>query len=257
MTAPEAKIHLPPEAFDTPEKKRALAKAILKEHYERFPHFWEALEEDTKLFIKVRGEDRPLTSRAEVVREALRLSWETDAFFALALYRARGRLLARGVPVLPTVIHKVCMALSQLDIGEPAYLAPGVYIPHGQVVIDGPVEVGKGSVIAPWSTLGLVAGSIEAPKIGKWVFVGTGARILGARTIGDRAQIGANAVVTKDVPPDGVVGGVPARPLQNSKAMKGMQAMRQAMVAKHKAEQAKAAEAVAETDHKDGPEKRE
>jgi len=58
----------------------------------------------------------------------------------------------------------------------------------------------------------------DFPILGDEVYVGAGARILGAITIGDRAQIGANAVVLKDVPADHVAVGVPAtvRPARRS-----------------------------------------
>ena len=53
----------------------------------------------------------------------------------------------------------------------------------------------------------------QAINIGREVWVGRGAAILAGVTIGDRATVGANAVVTRDVAPGAVVGGVPARPL--------------------------------------------
>ena len=50
--------------------------------------------------------------------------------------------------------------------------------------------------------------------IGREVWIGRGAAILAGVTIGDKATVGANAVVTRDVPAGAVVGGVPARPLR-------------------------------------------
>ncbi|RMD75375.1 MAG: serine acetyltransferase, partial [Chloroflexi bacterium] len=49
------------------------------------------------------------------------------------------------------------------------------------------------------------------PIIGDEVFIGAGARVLGGITVGDRARIGANAVVTRDVPSGATVVGIPAR----------------------------------------------
>ena len=51
----------------------------------------------------------------------------------------------------------------------------------------------------------------QAPTIGSGVFIGAGAKIIGPVVIGDRAKIGANAVVLADVPPGHTAVGVPAR----------------------------------------------
>jgi serine O-acetyltransferase len=103
------------------------------------------------------------------------------------------------------------MMLAQVCIGDPVVMAPGVYIAHGQVVVDGLVTVGTQVVLFPWTTIGLVAGNFEGPTIGDGVTVGTGARVLGPVHLGDRAVIGANAVVLNDVPAHATAVGVPAR----------------------------------------------
>jgi serine O-acetyltransferase len=89
-----------------------------------------------------------------------------------------------------------------------------VYIPHGKVVADGWVRIGSGTMITPWVTLGLTT-TVQGPTIGRDVLIGTGAKLLGPIVIGDRARIGANAVVLCDVPPDTTVAGVPATVVRN------------------------------------------
>jgi serine O-acetyltransferase len=209
----KSKLDLPPEVFNTPELRRKLAQAILRDVYARYPRFWESITADTKIFLQTRGEDRELDSWRIVLKESLRLAWETDAWLGLALYRARCRFLAHGVPVLPTLLHRICIAAFQMDIGEPVVIEPGVYIPHGQLVIDGNVEIGKGATITPWVTIGLRAGNVEGPKIGRFVFVGTGAKVIGDIRVGNGATIGAGAVVVNDVAPRTCVGGIPAKPI--------------------------------------------
>jgi serine acetyltransferase len=71
----------------------------------------------------------------------LRLAWESDAFLALMLYRAKARLQSLGVPVLPRLAHRLAMAIAQVSIGDPVVVQPGVNLLHGQVVIDGLVEI--------------------------------------------------------------------------------------------------------------------
>jgi serine O-acetyltransferase len=63
-------------------------------------------------------------------------------------------------------------------------------------------------------TIGL-RGEVGGPKIGRGVFIGTGAKILGNLRIGAGARIGANAVVIQDVPEQTTVTGAPARPLRS------------------------------------------
>jgi serine O-acetyltransferase len=90
-------------------------------------------------------------------------------------------------------------------------IRPGLYLPHGQVVLDGLVEIGEHAIIFPWVTVGLLAGNLQGPTIGPDVHIGTGAKVLGPVHVGAGARIGANAVVLDDVPPGATVAGVPAR----------------------------------------------
>jgi serine O-acetyltransferase len=103
------------------------------------------------------------------------------------------------------------MVLGQVTIGDPVVVEPGLYLLHGQVVIDGGTRIGTGVRIAPFVTIGLRAGSLEGPTIGNNVTIGTGAKIIGGVRIGNGATIGANAVVVSDVPAGATAMGVPAR----------------------------------------------
>ena len=59
---------------------------------------------------------------------------------------------------------------------------------HGQVVLDGLVEVGSGTVIGPWVTIGLRAGNVQGPKVGRNVSIGTGAKLIGPIEVGARRE---------------------------------------------------------------------
>ena len=143
--------------------------------------------------------------------QVLRLCWVSDAFLAQVLYRLRARMQARRIPVLPRIAHRLSMMLCQMTIGDPVVMHPGVYIIHGQVVIDGIVEIGPGAVIGPWVSIGLQAGNVQGPTIGNDVHIGTGAKILGPVRIGPHAKVGANSVVVKNVEAGTIVVGVPAK----------------------------------------------
>lgn len=171
------------------------------------------MKADVAMTLASRGEFPLDNGRSDLALEAVRLMWSSDAFFAMSLYRAKADLQRRGVPFLPRLLHHAAMAVGQVCIGDPALIHPGVYVPHGQIVVDGFTEVGSGSRLLPWTTVGLKSGNLIGPTLGENVLLGTGARILGPVTVGDGAQVGANAVVTADVPSKQIVIGVPAREL--------------------------------------------
>ncbi len=90
-------------------------------------------------------------------------------------------------------------------------IGPGLFISHGQSTILSAERIGTNLQVHQGVTVGWDYRGVRRPIIGDDVFIGAGAKILGAVTIGDGARIGANAVVVCDVPPGATVVGVPAR----------------------------------------------
>ncbi len=90
-----------------------------------------------------------------------------------------------------------------MDIHPSAEIEPGVVIDHGTgVVIGETAKVGRGTLIYYGATLGsrnAMRGK-RHPDIGRIVFLGAGAKVLGPIKVEDNAVIGANAVVLEDVP---------------------------------------------------------
>lgn len=182
-------------------------KIVTSQH----PKFGEAVVADALATLRYRGEGQDLgNSRIGRFLRVLRLMWDSDALFAQVCYRAKARLQALSVPILPRIFHRLAMVTSQVCIGDPVVVQPGLYLPHGQVVVDGFVTIGPNAVLFPWITIGLRAGVVNGPTLGKDVHVGTGSRIIGPITVGDHVLVGANAVVVKDVPARHVATGVPA-----------------------------------------------
>src|SRR4051794_36797085 len=180
----------------------------------RHPGLREALIADARITALHRGERHAFRSRLDAAAQIGRLAWVSDAFLAQALYRAKARLQALGVPLLPRLAHRLAMATAQVSIGDPVVVQPGMYIAHGQVVADGLVEIGPGVVLFPWITIGLRAGDAQGATIERDVTIGTGAKVIGGVRIGAGAKVGANAVVVDDVAPGATVVGAPARPVE-------------------------------------------
>ncbi len=93
-------------------------------------------------------------------------------------------------------------------------IGEGLTIPHcGSIVVGGSAEIGKNCTILQGVTIGsnLFKSRFDLAKIGNNVLIGAGAKIIGPVIIGDNVTIGANSVITKDVPSGVVVAGNPAK----------------------------------------------
>jgi serine O-acetyltransferase len=192
--------------------QRSLRRQFAKQIRARHPGLREAVLADARVTAAHRGERADFRSRFDAMAQILRLLWVSDAFAAQSLYRLKARLQALRVPILPRLAHRLAMALAQVSIGDSVVLAPGAYIIHGQVVIDGITEIGTRAVIAPFVTIGLRAGNLQGPTIESNVSIGTGAKLIGPIRIGTGATVGANSVVVDDVAPGATVVGAPAQP---------------------------------------------
>ncbi|WP_052134762.1 serine acetyltransferase [Sphingomonas sp. 37zxx] len=105
-----------------------------------------------------------------------------------------------------------------IAIPEYMLVGPGLFINRfGGIYMNGDAVIGCNANITHGTMLGQANRGPRAgsPILGDRVFVGAGAKIVGKILVGSDSSIGSNAVVTKDVPESGVVGGVPAKLLSS------------------------------------------
>ena len=125
------------------------------------------------------------------------------------LYEARLYFLAR-------LINHFGRFLTAIDIHPGAVIGRNLFIDHGFTVIGETVEIGDNVTIYQCVTLGGTnptngVGGKRHPTVSDNVIIGSGAQIIGPIIVGERARIGANAVVTDDVPEGATMIGLKAR----------------------------------------------
>ena len=150
---------------------------------------------------------------------APRSRWEILLYpgvWALFYHRIAHWLFKGELYFLARLVNHISRMLTAIDIHPGAVIGRNFFIDHGFVVIGETAEIGDDVTIYQQVTLGGtnptdgVAGK-RHPTLEDGVILGSGAQILGPITVGAKARIGANSVVTKDVPPGATMVGIPAR----------------------------------------------
>ena len=148
-----------------------------------------------------------------------RSRWEVLLYpgvLALGLHKAAHWLFEAQLFFMARLVNTISRFLTAIDIHPGAKIGRNFFIDHGFVVIGETAEIGDNVTMYQGSTLGGTnptngQGGKRHPTIGDDVIVSLGAAILGPITVGDGARIGANAVVTKDVPEGATMVGIPAK----------------------------------------------
>ncbi len=136
--------------------------------------------------------------------------------WALAYHRVAHRLFRAEWYFAARAVNHWSRFLTAIDIHPGATIGHNFFIDHGFTVIGETALIGDDVTIYQNVTLGGtsptdgIAGK-RHPTISDGAIIGSGAQVLGPITIGRRARVGANAVVTKDVPEATTVVGIPAR----------------------------------------------
>ena len=148
------------------------------------------------------------------------------SFHAMIFYKIGNAFWRYNLKFLARLIMHFARIFTGIEIHPGAKIGSNFFMDHGLgIVIGETTEIGENVTIYQGVTLGGIMPSIESdlqrnqkrhPTIGNNVIIGSGAQILGSITVGDYARIGANSVVSKDVPSNVTVAGVPAREFARS-----------------------------------------
>lgn len=137
-----------------------------------------------------------------------------NSIHALLLIRMQGWCAKHRLPTI--VPAKLLFWFFKIEISKEASIGSGLRLPHPMGIIIAPnVTVGAECDFYADVRLVLSHGNPQGPQLGDHVFLGDGAKVLGNVSIGEWAEIGASAVVTKDIPAHAVAAGIPARILKH------------------------------------------
>ncbi|MEO8617820.1 MAG: serine O-acetyltransferase EpsC [Sphingomicrobium sp.] len=152
---------------------------------------------------------------------AARSRWEVlfyPGVWALGLHRVAHWLFGGELYFLARLVNHFARAITAIDIHPGAKIGRNFFIDHGFTVIGETAEIGDYVTIYQCVTLGGTnpADGIPGkrhPTIADNVVIGSGAQVLGPILVAAGAKIGANSVVTRDVPPGATMVGIPAKPV--------------------------------------------
>ena len=183
------------------------------------------------VFKRLKDDLEAFLERDPAARSYLEVAILYQGFHAVVFYRLSHWLWRKGMRFLGRLVSQIGRLLTGIEIHPGATIGSRFVIDHGSgVVVGETAEIGDGVTLYHDVTLGGVAPSVDSaaqvgqkrhPTLGNGVIVGSGAQILGPITVGDDARVGANAVVTSDVPAGVTAVGIPAKivmPRDKSKA---------------------------------------
>jgi len=140
---------------------------------------------------------------------------------AVFFHRIANFFSVAKLDLLARIISQFSRFLTGIEIHPKAKIGKNLFIDHGMGVVIGETsEIGDNVTIYHMVTLGGISPSVDSndqrnvkrhPTLKNNVVVGSGAQVLGPVIVGENAKIGANAVVTKDVPENAVMVGIPAK----------------------------------------------
>jgi serine O-acetyltransferase len=166
------------------------------------------------MFRRIREDIASIFERDPAARNAWEVLTCYPGVHAIVVHRFAHWLWEHRVRWLGRFVSHLGRFLTGVEIHPGATLGRRLFIDHGMgVVIGETAEVGDDCTLYHGVTLGGTTWKRgkRHPSLGNGVVIGAGAKLLGPISVGDRARIGSNAVVVKDVPAGATAVGIPAR----------------------------------------------
>ena len=162
-----------------------------------------------------------IISRDPAAKSKLSIILTYPGVKAIFFHRIANFFAVAKFDLIARIISQFSRFLTGIEIHPKAKIGKYLFIDHGMGVVIGETsEIGDNVTIYHMATLGGIAPSINSndqrnikrhPTIEDEVVIGSGAQVLGPVRVGRCAKIGANAVITKDVPEKAVMVGIPAK----------------------------------------------
>ncbi|MGC0251576.1 serine O-acetyltransferase [Pseudactinotalea sp. Z1748] len=170
----------------------------------------------TGVRARVREDLETAKQRDPAARTSVEVALTYPGVHALWIYRLAHHLWNLGGPakLLARLISHFARMFTGVEIHPGAVIGRRFFIDHGMGVVVGETAVvGDDVLMFHTSTLGgrSMSQGKRHPTVGDRVMIGAGAKVLGPITLGNDVQVGANAVVVRDVPANSVVVGVPGQ----------------------------------------------
>ena len=162
-----------------------------------------------------------IIDRDPAARSKLSLILTYPGVKAVFFHRVANFFSTAKFDLIARLISQLSRFMTGIELHPKAKIGKNLFIDHGMGVVIGETSIiGDNVTIYHNVTLGGISPSIDSdnqrevkrhPTLQDNVVVGSGAQVLGPITVGKNAKIGANAVVTKNVPENGIMVGIPAK----------------------------------------------
>jgi serine O-acetyltransferase len=173
------------------------------------------------MFKSIQDDLDAFLARDPAARSRFEVALLYSGFHAMAIHRLTHALWRRGWRLLARFLSQLGRFITGIEIHPGATVGRRLVIDHGMgVVIGETAEIGDDVTLYQGVTLGGTSPAVDSasqvgqkrhPTLRDRVIIGSGAQVLGPIVIGEGARVGANSVVTKEVPPGVTAIGIPAQ----------------------------------------------